>query len=126
MSRQNDFYGRLVAALRAIDRRRWRRRGEKLLNVNPGDLDLVDNAELAEDDLRYIEDLVSQAMHDKAAALRAQAHAIERAAREFDNKSEARRFDVRQAARRVYDDEVEDLVMQAHEWTFRHNEQEAA
>ncbi|SDG60345.1 hypothetical protein SAMN05216338_1001876 [Bradyrhizobium sp. Rc2d] len=92
----------------------------------PGDLDLVDNAALAEDDLRYIEDLVAQAMHDKAASLRAQADAVERAAREFDDKSEARRFDVRQAARRVYDDEVEDLVMKLHAWTFRHNEQEAA
>lgn len=123
----SEFYGRFVAALRVIDRRRWQRRGEKLLNLHPGDLDLVGCADLSNGFLSRIEDLVSQAMRDKAAALRAQADEIESAARKFDDQSELRRFKVRQATRRVYEDEVEDLVMQLYAWTFRHNDtQEAA
>lgn len=128
MSRRQhtDFYTRFVAGLRVIDRRRWQRRGEKLLDVHPGELMLTDNPALPEDDLRLIEDLVSQAMRDKAASLRAQADEIERAARKFDDQSELRRFNVRQAARRVHEDEVEDLVMQLYAWTFRHNDTKEA
>lgn len=120
------FYGRLVAGLRMIDRRRWKYRGEKMLNLGPGELTLINDSALPEEDLRLIEYLVSKAMRDKAASLRAQADAIERAATDFDAKSERRRFNVRQAARRVYEDETEALVMELYHWTFRHTDTEAA
>ncbi|MCS3893460.1 hypothetical protein M2171_002593 [Bradyrhizobium japonicum USDA 38] len=92
-----EFFGRVVSALRVIDRRRWRRRGEKLLDVDPGELDLVDNATLSDEVLCVIEDLISQALHDKVATLRAAADAAKRAARNFDGKSASRRFDVKTA-----------------------------
>lgn len=124
---RTEFYGRFVGALRMINRRRWVSCGEKLLEVYPGELDLVDNAALHDEVLCQIEDLVSQALHDKAASLRAQADAVERAARDFDAQSELRRFDVRQAAKRRSDDETEALVQRLYDWTFRHNDtQEAA
>ncbi|MDA9411875.1 hypothetical protein [Bradyrhizobium sp. CCBAU 45384] len=108
MSQQHtEFYLWFVAALRVIDRQRWRRRGEKLLNVDPGDLDLVDNPELAESDLCYIEDLVSKAMRDKVAELRAKADEIECAARVFEGKAAGRRFAVKTAALTEWNDIVD-------------------
>ena len=124
---QQDFYKRFVAALRAIDRRGLKRLSKKLLNAHPGDLDLPDGAAFSNAFLTRVEKTVSRAMHDKVASLRAQADAIERAATDFDAKSERRRFNVRQAAKRKSDDEVEALVQRLYDWTFRHNdEQEAA
>lgn len=97
MSKQNDFYERVVAALRTVDRRGLKRLSKKLLNAHPGDLDLPDGAAFSNEFLTRVEDLVSRAMHDKAAALRAQADAVERAARDFDGKSAMRRFEVKTA-----------------------------
>lgn len=121
-----DFWNNFEAALRVISKRSWRRLGEALLELERGELRLVDNAALSDDVLRVVEDLVSQAMRDRAAELRAQADEIERAKREYETKAEIRRFEVRQAAKIKSDDETEALVQRLYDWTFRHNEQEAA
>ncbi|WP_340672363.1 hypothetical protein [Bradyrhizobium ottawaense] len=92
-----DFWIYFEAALRVISKRSWRRLGEELLGLERGELRLVDNAALSDEVLRVIEDLVSQAMHDRAAELRAQADEIERAAHVFEGKAAVRRFDVKTA-----------------------------
>ncbi|QOZ66388.1 MULTISPECIES: hypothetical protein [Bradyrhizobium] len=97
MSKQNDFYERVVAALHAIDRRGLKRLSKKLLNAHPGDLDLPDGAEFSNTFLTRVENTVSRAMHVKVASLRAQANALERAAFDFDGKSAVRRFEVKTA-----------------------------
>ena len=82
-----DFWIRFEAALRAIYDTSWRRKGEALLKVYPGELRLIDNAALADDVLCLVEDLVSRAMRNKVAELRAKADEIERAARVFEGKA---------------------------------------
>lgn len=62
-----------------------------MFQLERGELRLVDNAALPEDAVELTEDVVAWAMHDRAAELREEADALERAARAFEGKSIARR-----------------------------------
>ena len=123
-----DHWQRTWEALDRLAGSRRRRYGEELFGLPRGGLRAhIDRHDIPHEELVRIEDLIAAAFRVVIEDWRQGLEQIEIDAREFDDKSAARRFEVRQAARRVYDDECLDLVMQAYAWTFRHNdEQEAA
>lgn len=124
--RQNtDLWQRVVAALELVYGKSWRRKGEELFMLERGELRLVDNSALPDDAVAITEDMVAWAMHDRAAALREEADALERAAIAFESESAGRRFEVRLAARKVYEDEVEALVQEALFLALRPNKEAA-
>lgn len=111
--RQNtDLWRRVVAALELVYGKSWRRKGEALFLLERGELRLADDAALPEDAVRTTEDVVAWAMHDRVAALREEACALERAALEFERKSSARRAAV-DAARYNDSQEYAKLLQQA-------------
>jgi hypothetical protein len=67
---------------------------------------IADGAALPEGMLCLVEDLVARDMHDRAAALRAEADAVERAAHDFEGQSSMRRFDVKTARIKDYNEFV--------------------
>ncbi|MBB4377245.1 hypothetical protein [Bradyrhizobium sp. SBR1B] len=90
--RQNtDLWKRVATALELVYKKSWRRRGEELFRLERGELRLADNAALPEDAVRTTEDVVAWAMHDRVAALREEADALEQAAIAFESESGARR-----------------------------------
>lgn len=90
--RQNtDLWHRVVAALELVYGKSWRRKGEALFLLERGELRLADDAALPENAVQTTEEVVAWAMYDRVASLREEADALERAAREFERKSSARR-----------------------------------
>jgi hypothetical protein len=92
------FCARVETALQALYKRDWIGRGEKLLNVMRGDLDLLGEP-MPDDAAELIEDIVSAKMRERADALRAQAAALDAAACKFNAGSNTRRLEIEIAER---------------------------